>query len=93
MADISIKEKRETDSGWIFIVAVKDQNSTKHEVKLYEDDWQNICAGAVSPDELIVKSFEFLLEHEPKESILKKFNLTDIGHYFPEYEGEMKKKL
>ena len=91
MNNIIIKDKQETDSGWIFVVKVKDKNSTEHEVKLNEDDWQNLCAGSIDPEKLIIKSFEFLLEREPKESILGKFNLTDIGHYFPEYEEEMKK--
>ena len=47
----------------------------------------------MEPEELIRKSFEFLLEHEPKESILSRFDLTVISRYFPEYEGEIKKRL
>ena len=39
------------------------------------------------------KSFEFLLEREPKESILRQFDLPLIGRYFPEYEREIKKRL
>jgi hypothetical protein len=33
------------------------------------------------------------LEHEPKESILARFDLQDIGRYFPEFEREIKRRL
>ena len=47
----------------------------------------------VGPEELIRKSFEFLLEREPKESILSRFDLSVISRYFPEYEREIRKQL
>lgn len=61
----------------------------KYTVGLTEDYYQKLTGGKISPEELIEKSFEFLLEREPKESILKKFNLQDIQKYFPEYETEI----
>jgi hypothetical protein len=42
-----------------------------------------------TPEELIRKSFEFLLEREPKESILERFELSRISDYFPEYEQRL----
>jgi hypothetical protein len=39
------------------------------------------------------RSFEFLLEREPKESILARFDLSVISRYFPEYEDEIKRRL
>jgi hypothetical protein len=36
---------------------------------------------------------EFLLEREPKESILTEFELPLIGRYFPEYEPELKRRI
>jgi hypothetical protein len=35
----------------------------------------------------------FLLKREPKESILRSFDLTVISRYFPEYEREMTRRL
>jgi len=35
---------------------------------------------------LLRASFEFLLAREPNTSILRRFDLPVIGHYFPEYE-------
>jgi len=33
------------------------------------------------------ESFRFLLEREPKESILREFDLSVIKRYFPDYDG------
>ena len=37
--------------------------------------------------------FEFLLERELASSILPEFSLDVIGRYFPEYEGELPRRL
>lgn len=36
-------------------------------------------------EDLVERSFTFLLEREPPSSILREFQLTDIERYFPEY--------
>ena len=47
-------------------------------------------AGDVArAEELVQRSFEFLLEREPNTSILRRFDLPVIGKYFPEYERQM----
>jgi hypothetical protein len=35
----------------------------------------------------------FLLDREPKESILRRFDVTEISRYFPEFEREMPRYL
>ena len=40
-----------------------------------------------SVEELVRDSFAFLLEREPKESILEEFDLPAIKRYFPDYDG------
>ena len=64
-----------------------------HQVTLDPKYRAKLVGEKVEPEELIRKSFEFLLEREPKESILARFDLTVIGRYFPEYEREIKKLL
>jgi hypothetical protein len=34
-------------------------------------------------------AFRFLLDREPKESILGRFDVTAISRYFPEFEREL----
>jgi hypothetical protein len=64
-----------------------------HQVTLDPKDHAGLSGGAVEPEELIRKSFEFLLERESKESILSRFDLTVISRYFPEYERDIKRRL
>ncbi|MBZ5694938.1 MAG: hypothetical protein LAN36_06215 [Acidobacteriia bacterium] len=72
---------------------VEGKNLTSHRVTLKAADCERIAGGKVEPAELVRKSFEFLLENEPKESILGKFDLTVIGRYFPNFESEIRRRL
>jgi hypothetical protein len=58
--------------------------STRHLVIATEDDVERY-GGGVAAERLVAASFEFLLEREPKESILGTFELPVIEQYFPEY--------
>jgi hypothetical protein len=51
-------------------------------------DLQRWGAGQ-TPEELLRRSFEFLLQRESKESILREFDLSVIQRYFPEYDQAM----
>ena len=77
-----------------FLVRLTERgNTSAHHVTLDLKDHAKLTGEKASPEELIRKSFEFLLEREPKESILARFDLPVIGRYFPEYEREIKKRL
>jgi len=62
----------------------------EYNVNLDDEYWQDLTRGKIAKEELIKKSFEFLLEREPKESILSRFNLRIINQYFPEFEEEIR---
>jgi hypothetical protein len=64
-----------------------------HRVTLRADDYRRLSGGRTQAEELIKRSFEFLLAREPKESILAEFDLPVIGRYFPEYERELKRTI
>jgi hypothetical protein len=72
---------------------IEGASESKHRVTLKQEDYQRLTGGKVQPDELIRRSFEFLLAREAKESILPEFDLPLIGRYFPEYERELKRKI
>jgi hypothetical protein len=74
-----------------FIVTVHAGNTTQHEVSVEQAYAQKLTGGKISTTELVRQSFEFLLERESNNSILRRFNLTVISHYFPEYEEIIKK--
>jgi hypothetical protein len=54
---------------------------------------QKLTNGQVSPEILIERSFEFLLERESNSSILRTFDLPVIGRYFPDYETAIREML
>lgn len=77
-----------TDAGWTCAVSVDDGGgaATAHEVAVTHDDLARLAPGDTDPEDLVRRSFAFLLERESKESILRRFDLPVIGRYFPEYE-------
>ena len=82
------------DDGWAAAVTVREgASATSHRVTLRRADYQRLTGGAVPPEELVHASFRFLLEREPKESILRQFDLPVIVRYFPEYEAEIRRRL
>ncbi len=64
------------------------KGESNHRVSVAAETLQSIGNG-VDAAELVRASFEFLLEREPKEAIMSRFDLTVIGRYFPEYEHEI----
>ena len=42
---------------------------------------------------VVRESFVFLLQREPASSIMPEFSLDMIPNYFPEYKGELPKRL
>lgn len=74
-----------------FEVTVKAGSTTTHMVSVPEHYYKKLTNGLVPPEVLVEKSFEFLLEREPNTSILRSFELSVIGRYFPEYEETIKK--
>lgn len=90
MSEIQIKKEKRTETGWEFEVEVEGD---RFNVSLDKEHWHQLTGGGMNQSELIRKSFEFLLEREPKESILKSFNLRITGKYFPEYEEVIKKMI
>ena len=79
--------------GWDCTVTVRDGSETHHRVRVSRADLARLAPGASDPVDLLEASFAFLLEREPKESILREFDLTVIGRYFPEYEREIGHRL
>jgi hypothetical protein len=79
--------------GWECTVTVRDGSETRHRVRVSIADLAHLDPGASDPVGLVDASFAFLLEREPKESILRDFDLTVIARYFPEYEQEIGHRL
>ncbi len=83
------------DGGWTFGVQVAQPNGqTRHQVTLTQQDFTTLTDGkAITPEDLIRRSFEFLLERGAKESIQRQFDLPAITRFFPEYPAEIRKRI
>jgi hypothetical protein len=89
VTDIASTCRRDRD-GWACTVTLADTGGTStHQVRVASRDLERLAPDATEPDDLVRRSFAFLLEREPKESILRSFDLPLIGRYFPEYEATM----
>ncbi len=93
MAEITVRATSEREP-WTFQVTVSEGGSqTSHRVEVSRDAYTRLTGEACGPDELVRRSFEFLLERETKESILGEFDITVIARYFPEYEREIAQRI
>lgn len=66
------------------VTITEGHGSTTHLVTADPGD-VNRFGGGVAAEVLIEASFRFLLDREPKESIMGSFDLPVIARYFPEY--------
>lgn len=90
MSKITVYSK-EIERGWEFDVTVSDhETETKHKVTMSRVYYEKLGTDT-PPEEVVRKSFEFLLEREPKESILSEFNIEVIAKYFPEFDDAVKR--
>jgi hypothetical protein len=87
MEIINVQHQETTTTGWTFLVEVE---GIEYTVTLDERYYIELTNQQIEPAELIERAFAFLLKREPKEAILRKFNVNVIKEYFREFEDEMK---
>ena len=73
-------------SGPFRVLVREGASETRHEVTVSD-------AGGRDPATLVCAAFAFLLDREPKEAILARFDLSVIPRYFPEFERELPRYL
>jgi hypothetical protein len=86
------------DISWRYEIEITESDGsgsqTTHQVTMDKNYYMDMTEnGRIIPEEFIKKSFEFLLERESKDSILRRFDIAQINDFFPEYEKEIKKSL
>ena len=75
------------------VKVIEGASRSSHRVTLGTQYYDRVADGKIEPEELVRCSFEFLLEREQKESILSKFDLSEISRYFPNFEREITRRL
>ena len=87
MAEIHVERTGSTDEGARFHVVVREgDSSTEHQVTASSDELDRLASTYASAEAFVEACFAFLLDREPKESILPSFDVAVIGAYFPEFE-------
>jgi hypothetical protein len=76
-----------------FEVIVEENTTTTHKVTVTPSYYEKLTNKRVTPEVLVERSFRFLLERESNTSILRSFELSVIGQYFPEYEKTLQGML
>ena len=93
MADIEIQRTGESEEGFSFSVAIDEAGSrSTHQVTLSRRDHRELGVETESPDQFVRRCIEWLLERESKESILSRFDIREISHYFPPFREEIRKR-
>ncbi|HEY4113834.1 MAG TPA: hypothetical protein VGM17_07205 [Rhizomicrobium sp.] len=94
MAQRTIEVRLEPESAPArFQVTVLERDTqTRHQVRLAPSFHQRI-AGRMPPEAVIEAAFRFLLDREPRESILPTFDISVISRYFPEFDRELPRYL
>ena len=84
----------EASGGWSAKVrVVEGRGESSHEITMDRETYKQLAKGLIPPEECFRRAFEFLLARESKESILGKFDITEISRYFPEFEEEFHRGL
>jgi hypothetical protein len=86
---IEVKQTQTEDS-LQFSVTITDGNGvTQHQVTMSQATYESLTGGEWTPVECVRAAFRFLLDREPKESILSTFDIPVISRYFPSFEQDL----
>jgi len=75
------------------VIVREGKEETRHHVTMSQETYNQLTSGKHTPERCVEAAFLFLLEREPKESILTSFDVTVISRYFPEFQRELPKYL
>jgi hypothetical protein len=71
------------------VVVREGSGETRHRVTMSRAAAGRLGGGRHTPEECLEAAFRFLLDREPKEAILARFDVDVIARYFPEFEREL----
>lgn len=94
MHTITVKMREKVGEKYICDAVVSDgDEALTYEVFVTTSDHLRLTKGNVSVEDLVKKSFLFLLARESKDAIMRSFDLMMIARYFPEYENEIMSEM
>ena len=70
-----------------FLVTINKNDVTFHRVFVSDVAQEKFAQGKLTKEQLLKKSFLFLLQKEDQALILEEFDIEDIEKYFPEFSN------
>jgi len=87
------RDVEEIDPMTFEVIVSEGRGETRHHVTLARATCDRLSGGQHPPERCVEAAFRFLLDREPKESILGRFDVSVISTYFPEFERELPRYL
>ena len=84
--DINVSQGADENAFSVTLTDAGSHSTSTYRVTVPEDLYKRLTGEKISKADCVKASFRFLLDREPKESIMSSFGLDVIGRYFPEYE-------
>jgi hypothetical protein len=87
MSDFAFSVLADPARAMTFDVVVRDaRGESRHRVTMQVDEAQRWARLGAEPLHCVEAAMRFLLDHEPKESILGAFDMRVIRRYFPDFD-------
>ena len=90
---IEVTRKTGTDPLAFEVVVREGSGESRHHVTMTRAMCERLARSGRTPEACIEAAFRFLLDREPKEAILARFDVSVIQRYFPEFERELPRYL
>ncbi|NOJ47331.1 hypothetical protein [Bradyrhizobium archetypum] len=90
---IKLKRTSEGDPLEFEVTICAGNGETRHHVTIARETCERLTMGMYTPERCIEAAFQFLLDREPQESILRRFDIAVISRYFSEFERELPRYL
>jgi len=74
------------------VLVREDDGESRHQVTLAAADFARL-APKQTPERCVEAAFRFLLDREPRQAILRRFDVAIIARYFPEFERALPRYL
>lgn len=90
---IEVTRQAGTDPLAFAVVIREGRSESRHHVTMSRASCERWTRAGHTPETCVEAAFRFLLDREPKESILGRFDVSVISRYFPEFEQELPRYL
>ena len=84
-----ISDKRQYEGGGPLATLIEEASGRTTHIITIKDCFLDFLPKNHSEEEIVIAVFRFLLDREPKETILTNFDISIIQNYFPKFLSEI----